>query len=124
MKKTAAKRFECIAGGDTAKYATLKFMVNYKGGRWEVHWQEPELTDHAKKLLERFGRFRVDVGNSFIDPHVDDLAFHCRTGLWSWGEVVEYVDSVRAQITRKFEELERRNVEFPDGRIEEFYINI
>jgi len=68
--------------------------------------------------------FRVDVGDPRVDPRIDSLGLYCRRGLWSWGEVVEYVDSVRAQVAAKFEELERQNAEFPNERLEEFYVNV
>lgn len=119
-----AKKFGCIVGKDTSKYATLRFRVDYQNGHWTVCWLEPGITEHGRELLNRFGRFRVDVGDPRGNPHIESLYLYCRRNLRSWGEVVEYVDSVRAQVAAKFEELERQNAVFPNERLEEFYINI
>ena len=119
-----AKNFTALPAGDTAKYAVLRFRVEHENGRWAVCWLEPGITKHGRELLKRFGRFRVDVGDPRGNPHIESLYLYCRRNLCSWGEVVEYVDSVRAQVAAKFEELERQNAVFPNERLEEFYVNV
>ena len=80
-----AKNFTALPAGDTAKYAVLRFRVEHENGRWAVCWLEPGITKHGRELLKRFGRFRVDVGDPRVDPHIDSLSLYCRPNLWSWG---------------------------------------